>query len=677
MTFLTPLFLFGLLAAAIPIAIHLIRKEKPPKLIFSTLRFLKNTSKKLVLFQKIQQWLLLLLRAALIALLAFAFARPLFDSNIASLVDAEPESATILMDVSMSMAYGDRFVRAKDAARDVIAGLSQGDEVAMIAFDNATVSVRELSTDLEGALAFIDDLNEPSFEITRYMPALRLANDMLESARHDQKTIHLVSDYQASGMGNDDSGWMLSPGVALDTIDVGEGATRNLLLTDVRSPDQLIENRSEYEILARVRSTGSVHLDQADVRLILDGQETTRVPVDLSETSEAVVRLPALFDSAGTHRGEIRVGSDDFSIDNSYFFTVDVMAKIQVLVVNGEPSTNWYEDEAHWLSLAIGGNAAESTFVLNSAVSADLDATLLTQQDVVVLLNVGSDLSNSQARALEDYVGEGGSLLIAPGDRVNAAQFNQLLGPLSPAVLNESIRFANSDYLLIADMDRRHPVLLPLGVDWGVRFEGYWSVNAAEDADVLMQFDNGSPALLERHVGRGNVLLFASALDTEWNNLPLQGLYLPFIHESLRYLAQATTKERAYRIGSLIDLSDVGLEGVRAQVTGPAGEAIALNQSGSSFTPRLVGFLTVDGGEGPEYYAVNANPEESNLVKMAPSTLVDRISNPETQPVQSAQVRTAQLVAELEGPQRVWWWILLLVMLMLLAETRIANTTYR
>jgi hypothetical protein len=677
MTFLTPLFLFGLLAAAIPIAIHLIRKEKPPKLVFSTLRFLKNTTKKLVLFQKIQQWLLLLLRAALVALLVFAFARPLFDSNIASLVDAEPESAAILMDVSMSMAYGDRFVRAQEAARDVIAGLAQGDEVAIIAFDNATVSVRELSTDLEGARAFIDGLSAPSFEVTRYMPALRLANDMLESARHDKRVIHLLSDYQASGVGNDDSGWMLSPGVALSTIDVGEGATRNLLLTDVRSPAQLIENRDEYEILARVRSTGSVHLDQADVRLILDGQETTRVPVDLSEASEAVVRLPAVFDSAGTHRGEIRVASDDFSVDNSYFFTVDVMAKIQVLVVNGEPSANWYEDEAHWFSLAIGGNAAESPFVLNSAASTDLNASLLAPQDVVVLLNAGSDLDGSQARALNNYVNEGGSLMIAPGDRVNAATFNQLLGTLSPAVLNESIRFANNNYLSIADMDRRHPILLPLGVDWGVRFEGYWSVGAADDADVLMQFDNGSPALLERRVGRGNVLLFTSSLDTEWNNLPLQGLYLPFVHESLRYLAQATTKERAYRVGSLIDLSEVSREGVRVQVTGPSGEAVALNQSGSSLTPRQIGFLTVDGGEGPQYYAVNANPEESDLVKMAPSTLVDSISNPETQPVQSDQVRTAQLVAELEGPQRVWWWILLLVMLMLLAETRIANTTYR
>lgn len=675
MAFLTPLFLLGLLAAAIPIAIHLIRKEKPPKMVFSSLRFLKNTSKKLILFQKIQQWLLLLLRAGLIALLVFAFARPLFDSSISSLVDAEPESAVILLDASMSMRYGNRFERAKQEAIDLIADMSAGDEIAVIAFDNAAVSVRELSSDLDGARAFIEGLAEPGYEVTRYMPALRLANDLLESSRYERRQIHLVSDYQASGMGSDDSGWLLSPGVALNPVDVGEGATRNLLLTDVRSPDQLIENQNEYEILARVRSSGNVHLDSAEVRLVLDGVESARVQVDLEDTSEAVVRLPAIFDTAGTHRGEIRVASDDFSVDNSYYFTVDVTPKIQVLVVNGEPSSNWYEDEAHWMNLAIGA-AAESPFVLNTVSSREFSPSNLEQQDVVVLLNAGSDLSTTQAAALRDYVSGGGSLLLAPGDRVVAAQFNQLFADLSPATLRESIRFTGSDYLLIADIDRRHPVLLPLGGEWGVRFEGYWAVDAAPDADVLMQFDNSSPAFLERAYGQGNVLMFASSLDTEWNNLPLQGLFLPFIHESIRYLAQASTKERAYRIGNLIDLSDISANAA-ITVMGPSGEALRLNQGGNSLMPEVVGFLTVEGPQTPVYYAVNANPEESNLERMAPSALHDQIINPETAPTQSLQVRTNELMNEIEGPQRVWWWILLFVMGLLLLETRIANTTHR
>lgn len=676
MAFLTPLFLLGLLAAAIPIAIHLIRKEKPPKMVFSTLRFLKNTSRKLVLFQQIQQWLLLLLRAAVIALIVVAFARPLFDSNIANLVDAEPESAVILIDSSMSMRYGQRFEQAREAAQDVVAGLSAGDEVAVIAFDNTGNSVRELSSDLDGARSFIASLAQPGFATTRYMPALRMANDMLESSSNQQRRIYLISDYQANGMGNDDSGWMMSPGVVLNTIDVGQGGSRNLLLTDVRSPDQLIENRNEYEILARVRSTGSVHLDQADVRLVLDGQESNRLPADLSETSEAVVRLPAVFDAAGVHRGEIRVGADEFAPDNSYFFTVDVMAKIRVLVVNGEPSANWYEDEAHWFNLAVGGGA-ESPFVLTTAEERELTAALLAQQDVVVLLNAGSELSPSQARALDDYVTEGGSLFLVPGDRVNGGQFNQLLGDLSPAVLRDSVRFANGDYLLIADMDRRHPILLPLGAEWGVRFEGYWAAEPRPDANVLMQFDNGSPALSERAVGAGNVLLFASSLDTEWNNLPLQGLYLPFVHESLRYLARAGNKERAYRVGSTIDLASVLGDDSIVRVSGPDGADLALNPGSSALTPELPGFYTVETGRGPQYFAVNADPEESELEKMAPSALQDSVTNPDTQPVQSVQVRTEQLMVEREGPQRMWWWILVLVLLMLLAETRIANTTYR
>jgi len=676
MSFLSPLFLFGLLAAAIPIAIHLIRKEKPPKMLFGTLRFLKNTSKKLILFQQIQQWLLLLLRAAVISLLVFAFARPLFDSAIAGLVDAEPESAVILLDVSMSMRYGERNAQARTAARDLLAGMSAGDEVGIVAFGGSAVSVRELSTDLDGARAFLDALPEPGFEVTRFMPALRLANDLLESARHESRTIHLVSDYQASGMGEDDSGWVMSPGVHLNPVDVGDGPSRNLLLTDVRSPAQLIENQSEYEILARVRSTGSVHVDQAEVRLLLDGVETARMPVNLTDLSEEVVRLPAVFDTAGTHRGEIRVGTDDFDIDNSYFFTVDVMAKIRVLLVNGEPSVNWYEDEAHWLALAIGSNA-ESPFVLSRSTPRELDAAQLAQHDVVVLLNAGSDLSSTQANALNDFVRDGGSLLMAPGDRVNAGPFNQLFADISPAALDQPVRLGGGDYLLIADMDRRHPVLLPLGSDWAVRFEGYWAATAAPDADVLMQFDNGSPALLERAVGQGRVLLFASSLDTEWNNLPLQGLYLPFAHESLRYLAQATEKERAYRIGDVIDLASAAAEDATLTVTDAAGAVSQLLPGNRTLTPVTNGFVSIDDGANVQFYAVNPDPEESALERIAPSTLQDSVTNAETEPVQSEQVRTAQLVAEIEGPQRVWWWLMLLVMLMLLAETRVANTTYR
>src|SRR5690606_13267279 len=552
MAFLTPLFLFGLLAAALPVAIHLIRKEKPPRVVFGTIRFLKTTSRKLILFQQIQQWLLLLLRAAVICLLVFAFARPLFDSRLASLVDADPESAVVLVDTSMSMQYGDRFERAREKALDVISGLSSGDEVAVVAFANGTVAVRELSGDLEGARSFLESLDEPGYGTTRYMPALRMASDMLESAQHEQRSVYLVSDYQASGLGNDDSGWLLAPGVAFHPVDVGEGETRNLLLTDVRSPEQVVESGEESEILARVRSTGSIHIDSAEVVLRLNDEEQARVSVDLRDASEAVVRLPVTFAEQGACRGEITVATDDFAVENMYRFTVAVIPMLEVLAANDEPSASWYEDEAHWFSLAIAN--PESPFAATTVAARDFSASLLAQRDVVVLLNAGSDFSPSQVAALERFVREGGSLLLAPADRINPERFNQQLSELSPALLREAVQLG-ADYVSIADIDARHPILQPLGMDWGARFQGYWAVDAQPDAEVLMQFDNGLPAFLHRSVDEGQVLLFASSLDTEWNNLPLQGLYLPWVHESLRYLVQPTIKERAYRIGQVIDIS--------------------------------------------------------------------------------------------------------------------------
>ena len=116
-------FLIGLLAALIPVAIHLIRREKPPKVMFSTIRFLK-TSKKLVLFQHLRQIALLLLRAAVIVLLVLAFARPLLNQSVARLLDADPQSAVILLDLSMSMRWQDNFDQAKAEALAVVDRLS-------------------------------------------------------------------------------------------------------------------------------------------------------------------------------------------------------------------------------------------------------------------------------------------------------------------------------------------------------------------------------------------------------------------------------------------------------------------------------------------------------------------------------------------------------------------------
>lgn len=698
MSFLSPLFLFGLLAAAVPIAIHLIRRENPPKIMFGSLRFLKQTTKKMILFQRIQQWLLLLLRAALICLLVFAFARPLFyQGSIAQLLDAEPQSTMVLIDSSLSMQVGDRFEQAREQALQALDALSAGDEAGVISFAEGTLAARELTTDLDSLRTFINNLPAPGYERVRFFPALRLANDMLTQSRHEQRNIMMLSDFQASGMrgadgGDGDASWMLAPGVSFTGINVGDERSSNLSLIDVRSPQQLLASAitqdagtsdgvaegtgsaaEEQQVLARVRSTGSVLLERGEISLLVNGEAQQRLPFELGDRSEVVLDLPLSLDGSGSYTGELVLAGDTFDLDNRWYFSLEVMPTMRVLVVNGDPATDWYDDEAHWFVLALEG-MENSPFSVTQVTIGEFDADDLEQHDAVVMLNASS-LGGGVQRALESFVNGGGTLLLAPGDRVNATDFNRQLANLTPALLGTAQVLPVNDSLLIADVDRRHPALRPLDVDWSARFQGYWLSEPVNEGDVLMRFDSGDPLLLERAVGEGRSMLVTSSLDLGWSNFPLQGLFLPFVHETLTYMIQPPPQQRVWQVGDMVDLTPAFIDDAeQLEVTSPDGSTVAVSADSPFYRASIPGFLRTDTGIT---FAVNIAAEAAELAQVDVTVLHDRILNPETTPNVAAGVRTAQLIAELEQPQRVWWWILLTVLLLFLLEAWVANRTYR
>ncbi len=673
MVFLSPLFLFGMFAALIPLAIHLIRREKPPKLLFSTVRFLKKTSRKLVLFQRLQQLLLLALRAGLIALLVFAFARPLINPSVARLLDADPRAAVVLLDVSMSMRYGEVFAAARREALDLLADFSAGDEVTVVAFDDGMSIVREFGADFEGARALLSAV-EPGHGATSYMPALRLANELLESSRFENRALYLISDFQAAGMAAIEEGWKLAPGIRFLGIDVGEAETVNLALTDIRSPEQLLEDELEQPILARVRSTGTLFRGAAKVELLIDGQRVDSTTVQLDDRSEQVVRFNARFPETGAHSGRVQLAGDGFAADNTRYFIVDVLPGIHVLAVNGEASEQWFDDEGHWFSLAVDGSG-ESPFRLRAVEPAALNAQALADSDVAVLLNVG-DLDDTQAAELAAYVRGGGALLIAPGDQIDPERFNRQFAPISPAMLASPDPAAAGDYLVIADYDRRHPLFRSLDTDWAARFQDHWRLEPAAQTEVLMRFDNGAPALAEGQFGEGRVLLFASSMDLEWNNLPLQSLFLPFVHETLRHLAQPESERRSYRVG---DRFPVARSGLAAMVfaRGPGGEELEFGDDDFIVAADEPGIIHAEVDGAALRFAVNTDAAESDLARVAVATLTDTIIHPDTDVARSRAVQMAELVEELEQPQRIWWWILALAMLLLLLEAVLSNRTHR
>ena len=203
-SFLAPIFLAGLLALAVPILIHLTDRERRDVVRFPSLMFVRQIPHKTVRRQRIRHWLVFLMRAVAIALLAFAFARPLLEGSTAGAAGGgAARHVVILLDRSLSMGYGDRWGRAVSAARDVIAGLSEDDRGALVAFADEAQLLTAPDADGVALRAALDGL-APSDGATRFGPAVQVAGQILEASGRQRREVVLISDFQRTGWNADE-----------------------------------------------------------------------------------------------------------------------------------------------------------------------------------------------------------------------------------------------------------------------------------------------------------------------------------------------------------------------------------------------------------------------------------------------------------------------------------------
>ena len=674
MSFLAPLFLAGLAALAIPVLVHLIQRERKNVVQFPSLMFVRRIPYSSIRRRRIHNWALLMLRLAAIALIVAAFARPFFRGTSVAAAASGARDVVILLDRSYSMGHGDQWERAKRAANDAVAGLSNGDRATLVVFaTGAEMAVQP--TDDRARLQSEINARQLSASATRLGPALKLAGSLLAASNFPRREVVIVSDFQRSGWSPGD-GLRLPSGTTVTPVPVQADAARNIALAPVTIQREQVSGQDRVTVTAGVLNRSDQTVTDVPVALELDGHVAQTARITLQPYSAASATFPPVTLTSPNTRASVRIGDDALAADNTFHFVLSPPRPVKVVVVNGNRASR---DQALYLTraLAIGDNPR---FDVTTRPVDELTDDVLAQTRVVIL----NDASPSDAVSgrLKRFVENGGGLLVALGPQAawptNAAD----LLPATPAGTVDRARGPGS----LGGLEYGHRVVEPFraprsGDFSAARFYSYRSVTPATDAQVLARFDDGVPAVLERTVGRGRVLVWTSTLDLFWNDLALKPVYLPFVHQLARHVGDHRERPNWATVGQVIDLSHEGdasqprvavaPTGTRLPLEGEQGRVLELTEQGF-YEVRKQGRT----GELVTVAAANVELAESDRTAVDPAEIVAAVAGASAATVSAGGLPPLPDEAQ-ERSQRIWWYLLFTGILLLTAESVLAHKLSR
>lgn len=662
LSFANPALLWGLAAASLPIIIHLLNRRKFREMQWAAMRFLLAAIQKNSRRIRIENWLLLAIRTLVILLVVAAMAKPFLESlGALPILAGQRTHHVLVLDGSLSMAYrtGETtcWDQAKALAQQFVRDTRRGDAVSVVLMaDPPRILIKDPSPNHAEVLKEIEGITLPHGG-TDLAASFAAIDRVLEASPIAQKEVVFLTDLQAASWrkpeGDKDEGLKralanISKRKARSVvIDLGKAGGTNRAVTELSLTPPIVTMGTSSLIRAVLRNFGPEQADGVRVRLIVDGRLGPEERVDLPVGEDQAVVFHHEFPTAGDHDLEVRIDDDPLPLDNQRWQAVPVREYLSVLLVDGHFKSEPFEAETDFLAAALNpasDSAGAPTTIRTTVVSESQLARLeLATYDTVVLCNI-AQFTESEVNSLEDYLKQGGGVVVFGGDQVVRENYNRLLYAdgkgLLPAAIGANMGDAtkkNESAFGFAPLGYRHPIIAdfanePETVQASLTATRIYefhklTIPKGSRAKVAVGFDNGDPAVIEGPRHRGTVIQVATSADSGWTNWPAHPSYPPVMERIVLEAAAGRLTERNVQVGQPLDQS-LPARGVAAAVNvlTPDKRTLATRLRAEGSVSQLHFEETEISGPyqvkiGPplaqeSLFAVNPNPSESDPLKL-------------------------------------------------------------
>jgi hypothetical protein len=620
----------------------------------------------------------------------------------------------MLIDDSLSMGYaaagrGEKpaFTRAKDVAAALLAAARPQDRCTLVTTSAPrSPVVHEVEATRRDALTAAVSGLPLSGTHAAWTAVLAGVDEVVRSCTYPTRQLTIITDLRKAGW---DTGalaiarcWAGSESaVRLRVVDVGSDETVNVALESLIPLDRTILAGAESRWEATIRNDTSRLVAGLKAVLRVDDRPTELPLPELSPHASTRVPVSVSFASPGIHDLSLELPEDELPGDNRRWAAVPVKDALLIRLVDGEPSSVPFGSEVDYLAapLSIGIGAAEAWRV-EVVPEQDFLSPRLDPADLLVLANVAA-VGPEQAERLAQLVRDGMGLMIFTGGRLDTGIYNDLLYrnvrllpvPLK-ALVDEPIRG------VIVEPLRPSPIealleLKPTALE-RVAVRQFMSLEPREEPDrvhVLARWNDParSPALVERIVGAGRVLLWTTTADRASNDWPIEPSFVLAVREAVRGTARPTRFDTTIKAGEpMRRVVRSSQQIANARLIPPAGgepralAAVPLREPTSELEPgyaidvpdtRQPGLYRISWDEGPlgthqDLYAANPDPRESVLERIAPAEVAKRL---EPLRVEVAAARDDPSGMFAATSREIWYELALGMFILLIGESLFAT----
>jgi uncharacterized membrane protein len=639
MIFLNPAVLFGLLAASIPVLIHLLNLRKLKRIEFSTLSFLKELQKNKIRKIKLKQWLLLALRVLIILFLVTAFARPTLKGvAIGGTTSAAKTTAVFILDNTPSMSVvdvkGSYLNEAKAVIKQLLGQLQEGDDAALILVSDQNADEVKSISDFAAFQKQVDavKISDASGLLNT---AMVKAAKVISTSKNFNKEIYILSDFQSGRLSDEgavsDLSQLLNEKVRLYSFNLQSKQAFNIGIDNFKLNTQIFEKDKPVSFSATVTDYSSQPADNLVVSLYINGERSAQQSISLNAGDSKSLSLEAVVKQNGFVDAYAEVEDDDILQDNRRYSDLFIPKEIPVVIFTDDPS------DARLLNLALTAIGSETALTiaeknLNQVASVDL-----TKYSIAVI--VGSENLSGGAGRLNSYVNNGGSILLMPGSKSTLPAFQKIsMGLNIPAPTYAAGNLNSTNSIIKFDkVDFSHPIFQDLYSNKEKKniespeIYYHFKTNTQGKGESVISLQDGSAFLSEYKIGKGKIIEFNTAPVLSWSNFPLKSIFAPLINKSVYYLATKDQSQNEYFAGgsALIDLRNNTSPQIRIERPDKTEDYVDLQkQPNTNFyeykKTDIAGSYKVFAGPNIlTGFSVNVDPHESVIRYMTNSDFED------------------------------------------------------